>query len=103
MAGRPIPRPTPLHPRTEALVPLSSRAGQPPPELPDGPLVRFLLDPWAAVTDWAAQLVDAVHPWLPWIAVAAGLGVVLAAGCRVAADRWRTRRLSKDARFVAIL
>jgi hypothetical protein len=84
-------------------VPLVLRADQPPPEFPDGPLVRFLLDPWAAVTGWAAGLADAAGVWLPRIALAAGVGAVLATGCGVAADRWRIRRLGKDARFVAIL
>ena len=84
-------------------MPLSLRAGQPPPELPGGPLVRFLLDPWAAVTGWAARLADAADVWLPRILLTTGLGMLVAAGCLVAADRWRTRRLGKDARFVAIL
>jgi hypothetical protein len=85
-------------------VPLASRADQPPsPEFPDGPLVRFLLDPWAALTSSAARLADAANIWLPRIALAAGVGAVLAAGCGVAADRWRIRRLSGNARFVAIL
>src|SRR6266508_1285422 len=93
----------PLRSRTEAHVPLVLRADQPPPEFPDGPLVRFLLDPWAAVTGWAAGLADAAGVWLPRIAVAAGVGVVLTTGCGVAADRWRILRLGRDARFVAIL
>jgi hypothetical protein len=89
--------------KREALVPLSLGAGQPPPELPGGPLVRFLLDPWAAVTGWATELAAAAGVWLPRIALTASLWVALAAGCWVAADRRRTRRLGKDARFVAIL
>jgi hypothetical protein len=84
-------------------VPLTSPADQPPLEFPGGPLVRFLLDPWTTVSDWATRLADAAHTWLPWLALAASLGVALAAGCRVAVDRQRIRRLGANARFVAIL
>src|SRR5262245_21391602 len=66
---RPVIQPVPAasavirHPRAgsqEALMP-----GTPPP--PDDPLIRFLLDPWAALTSAAHALADAASGWLVWL------------------------------------
>jgi len=92
-----MPRPVPTRPTAPPTIP------PPGPDPRNSPLGRFLRHPGQTTAGWGHHLLHLAHAVLaaawPWLPAAA---VVLVAAV-VAARRWRWRRLSEGARYVAIL